>query len=205
MEAKKNPKTTSVRCLVVKVRVFAFAELLEIRIIFIFSPNHDSAMTARKIDFYLGTLRLTPEHQRLFNHVEKLTEMQRAFKKIMLPNLGKHCALGGFSEGSLTICADNGAIAAKLRHMLPSLLLKLQTAGYEVTAIRIAVQADCNSPITGRRSTGKPGIDSAGRESLAQLAKKLPGSASEPLYASSLKSAIIALLETQARPDKTSE
>jgi hypothetical protein len=42
-------------------------------------------------------------------------------------------------------------------------------------------------------------------ESLAQLAKKLPGSAPEPLAASSLKSAIIALLETQARPHKTSE
>lgn len=122
-------------------------------------------MTARKINFYLGTLRLTPEHQRLFNHVEKLTEMQRAFTKIMPPNLGRHCALGGLSEGSLTICADNGAIAAKLRHMLPSLLLKLQAAGYEITAIRIAVQANYgdirgNDLSDRKREIGKGGIRS---------------------------------------------
>jgi hypothetical protein len=191
MEAKKNPEITSVRCLPVKVRVFAFAELLEIRIIFIFSPNHDSAMTARKIDFYLGTLRLTPEHQRLFNHAEKLTEMQRAFKKIMLPNLGRHCALGGFSEGSLTICADNGAIAAKLRHMLPSLLLKLQAAGYEVTAIRIAVQANYRdirgNDFTDRRRQ----IDKEGIKSLNVLAAGLGDSP--------LKTAVESLLEKQQR------
>jgi hypothetical protein len=191
MEAKKNPEITNVRCLLVKVRVFAFAELLEIRIIFIFSPNHDSAMTARKIDFYLGTLRLTPEHQRLFNHVEKLTEMQRAFKKIMPPNLGKHCALGGFSEGSLTICADNGAIAAKLRHMLPSLLLKLQAAGYEVTAIRIAVQANYPDIRGNDLPDRKRQIDEGGIKSLNVLAAGLGDSP--------LKTAVESLLEKQER------
>ena len=148
-------------------------------------------MTARKIDFYLGTLRLTPEHQRLFNHVEKLTEMQRAFKKIMLPNLGKHCALGGFSEGSLTICADNGAIAAKLRHMLPSLLLKLQAAGYEVTAIRIAVQANYRDIRGDDFPDRKRQIDEGGIKSLNVLAAGLGDSP--------LKTAVESLLEKQER------
>jgi hypothetical protein len=148
-------------------------------------------MTARKIDFYLGTLRLTPEHQRLFNHVEKLTEMQRAFKKIMLPNLGKHCALGGFSEGSLTICANNGAIAAKLRHMLPSLLLKLQAAGYEVTAIRIAVQANYCGIRGNDFPDRKRQIDKGGIKSLNVLAADLGDSP--------LKTAVESLLEKQER------
>ena len=65
--------------------------------------------------------------------------------KIAPPQLAQRCALGGFVEGNLTIYADNGAIAAKLRQMLPSLLLKFQAMGYEVTAIRIAVQANYNS------------------------------------------------------------
>ncbi|MBN9132489.1 MAG: DUF721 domain-containing protein [Nitrosospira multiformis] len=148
-------------------------------------------MIARKIDFYLGTLRLTPEHQRLFNHVEKLTEMQRAFKKIMPPNLGKHCALGGFSEGSLTICADNGAIAAKLRHMLPSLLLKLQAAGYEVTAIRIAVQANYRDIRGNDLPERKRQINEGGIKSLNVLAAGLGDSP--------LKTAVESLLEKQER------
>jgi len=148
-------------------------------------------MTARKIDFYLGTLRLTPEHQRLFSHVEKLTEMQRVFTKIMPPDLGSHCALGGLSEGSLTICANNGAIAAKLRHMLPSLLLKLQAAGYEVTAIRIAVQANYRH-IPGNDLSGrKREIDKGGIKSLRVLAADLENSP--------LKTAVESLLGKQKR------
>jgi hypothetical protein len=148
-------------------------------------------MTARKIDFYLGTLRLTPEHQRLFSHVEKLTEMQRVFTKIMPPNLGSHCALGGLSEGSLTICANNGAIAAKLRHMLPSLLLKLQAVGYEVTAIRIAVQANYRD-IPGNDLSGrKREIDKGGIKSLHVLAAGLENSP--------LKTAVESLLGKQKR------
>lgn len=148
-------------------------------------------MTARKIDFYLGTLRLTPEHQRLFSHVEKLTEMQRVFTKIMPPNLGSHCALGGLSEGSLTICANNGAIAAKLRHMLPSLLLKLQAAGYEVTAIRIAVQANYRDIPGNDLSARKREIDKGGIKSLHVLAAGLENSP--------LKTAVESLLGKQKR------
>jgi len=148
-------------------------------------------MTARKIDFYLGTLRLTPEHQRLFSHVEKLTEMQRVFTKIMPPDLGSHCALGGLSEGSLTICANNGAIAAKLRHMLPSLLLKLQAAGYEVTAIRIAAQANYRDIPGNDLSARKREIDKGGIKSLHVLAAGLENSP--------LKTAVESLLGKQKR------
>ena len=150
-------------------------------------------MTARKINFYLETLRLTPEHQRLFRYMEKLTAMQRIFMKIAPPQLAQHCALGDFSEGSLTICADNGAIAAKLRQMLPSLLLKFQAMGYEVTAIRIAVQANYRN-IRGNDlpvGKGKPQIGRGGVESLNDLASGLPDSP--------LKTAIESLLKKQRK------
>jgi hypothetical protein len=111
-------------------------------------------MAARKINFYLGSLRLAPEHQRLFSHTEKLTAMQQVFMKIAPPQLAQHCALGALVEGDLTIYARSGAIAAKLRQMLPSLLLKFRARGYEVTAIRIAVQANYNS-ITDTQKVAK--------------------------------------------------
>jgi hypothetical protein len=162
-------------------------------------------MSVRKINFYFDALSLTREHRQLFIHMDKLIELQQVFVEIAPLQLARFCTLGAFFEGNLTICASNGAIAAKVRQIVPSLLRKFQARGYEVTAIRIAVQADCNSGTARSKLAAKRGIDPTGMESLAQLAKKLPGSAPEPLAPSSFKSAIIALLETQAQPHKTSE
>jgi hypothetical protein len=152
-------------------------------------------MTTRKINFFLGVLRLTPHHQRLFGHMDKLTAMQRVFMEIAPPQLAQCCILGGFFEGNLTICTHNGAIAAKLRQTLPSLLLRFQAKGYEVTAIRVAVQANYLA-ITGNSSSiALPGrrrkIGPAGMESLNGLATELSPSP--------LKTAVESLLKKQKK------
>ena len=148
-------------------------------------------MAARKINFYLGSLRLAPEHQRLFSHTEKLTAMQQVFMKIAPPQLAQHCALGALVEGDLTIYAGSGAIAAKLRQMLPSLLLKFRARGYEVTAIRIAVQANYNSITDTQKVAKRLEIGQAGLESLSDLVSALP--------ASPLRTAVAHLLKRQAK------
>ncbi|MGH8764062.1 MAG: DUF721 domain-containing protein [Nitrosospira sp.] len=152
-------------------------------------------MTARKINFYLSALRLMPDHQRLFGYAGELAVMQQAFMEIAPPQLAQRCALGGFFEGNLVICAHNGAIAAKLRQTLPSLLLKLQAEGYEVTAIRVAVQANYLAVRGNYTSTNlsaeKRTIGRAGVESLNGLAAVLPQSP--------LKIAVESLLKKQAR------
>ena len=148
-------------------------------------------MAARKINFYLGSLRLTPEHQRLFSYTDKLTAMQQVFMKIAPPQLAQRCALGAFVEGDLTIYAGSGAIAAKLRQMLPSLLLKFRARGYEVTAIRIAVQANYNSITDTQKVAKRLEIGQAGLESLSDLVSTLP--------ASPLRTAVAHLLKRQAK------
>ena len=148
-------------------------------------------MAARKINFYLGSLRLAPEHQRLFSYTEKLTAMQQVFMKIAPPQLAQHCALGALVEGDLTIYARSGAIAAKLRQMLPSLLLKFRARGYEVTAIRIAVQANYNSITDTQKVAKRLEIGQAGLESLSDLVSALP--------ASPLRTAVAHLLKKQAK------
>jgi hypothetical protein len=148
-------------------------------------------MAARKINFYLGSLRLAPEHQRLFSYTEKLTAMQQVFMKIAPPQLAQHCALGALVEGDLTIYARSGAIAAKLRQMLPSLLLKFRARGYEVTAIRIAVQANYNSITDTEKVVKRLEIGQAGLESLSDLVSALP--------ASPLRTAVAHLLKKQAK------
>lgn len=119
--------------------------------------------------------------------------MQRIFLKIAPPQLAQHCILGGFFDGNLTICANNGAIAAKLRQTVPSLLLKFRVRGYEVTAIRIAVQANYLALGVNKLSAKKPRLSQTGADSLKDLAGSLPPSP--------LKSAVESL--AKKRTDKS--
>lgn len=152
-------------------------------------------MTTHKINFFLGVLRLTPHHQRLFGHVDELTAMQQVFTEIAPPQLAQRCTLGGFSEGNLTIYTHNGAIAAKLRQTLPSLLLRFRAKGYEITAIRVAVQANYLAIMGNNSSNALSGkqrkIGPAGMENLNGLATDLPPSP--------LKTAVESLLKKQKK------
>lgn len=134
-------------------------------------------MSGRKINFYLRSLRQAPEHHRLFSYADKLIAMQHVFMRIAPHPLARRCALGAFVGGELTICADNGAIAAKLRQTLPSLLLKFRSKGYEVTSIRIRVQANYHRMDADKLSNkGKRHIGLDGVGELITLANKLPQS-----------------------------
>ena len=150
-------------------------------------------MAAHKINFYLGALSTMPDYQRIFSYMSKLTAMQQVFMEIAPPQLAQRCTLGGFFDGTLTLYAYNGAIAAKLRQILPSILLKFQARGYEVTAIRIAVQANYHTiggnDFSTRLTAKRLRIDRAGIESLNRLAAELPRSP--------LKSAIESLLKKE--------
>ena len=151
-------------------------------------------MSTRKINFYLDALTGASDHQELLAQANKLTRMQQTFMEIAPPQLAKLCALGQFSEGNLTIFAGNGAIAAKLKQSLPSLLLRFHKRGYEVTAIRIAVQANFPIDNTGNLPDKNLKIGQGGVESLHQLAAELPESP--------LKTAVESLLKGQTRRKK---
>jgi len=151
-------------------------------------------MSTRKINFYLNASSGTPDPQGLLAQAGELARMQQIFMEIAPPQLAKLCALGQFSGGNLTIFAGNGAIAAKLKQSLPSLLLKFHKRGYEVTAIRIAVQANFPVDNTGNLTDKKLKIGQGGVESLHQLATELPESP--------LKTAVESLLKGQARRKK---
>lgn len=47
---------------------------------------------------------------------------------------------GAINHRRLTVYAENGAVAAKIKLLLPSLLTKLQKQEVEVTSIRVVVQ-----------------------------------------------------------------
>ncbi|HWU82788.1 MAG TPA: DUF721 domain-containing protein, partial [Methylophilaceae bacterium] len=74
----------------------------------------------------------------------------------------------------LTVYTDLGAVAAKIKLLLPSLLTKLQKRGIEVTAIRVRVQVK-SEPQPKAKIQRK--ISAKGASRLASLAKELEGSA----------------------------
>jgi hypothetical protein len=137
-----------------------------------------------------------PQHQEMFTYIDQLTQMQQAFMEIIPSQLAKNCTLGRFSDGKLTILVANGPVAAKLKQILPSLLLKFQKMGYqEVTAIQITVQANYYTYSANDLSHKKPKISQAGMESLSKFATNLP--------LSPLKIAVKSMLKKRSRPKKS--
>jgi hypothetical protein len=138
-------------------------------------------MASHKVNAYFNLLGKTPEYASLFTAAQKLHEDQSTFSKLIPAQLAQHCNLGRIADGRLTIVAENGAIAAKLKQISPSLLLKLQKLEWQVTAIQILVQADYaakNTKPSARHgySKKKLKLSASGKTCLNQLAATLPDS-----------------------------
>jgi hypothetical protein len=146
-------------------------------------------MTARKVNAYFRILGKNPEHKDLFVKIDKLNEIQQSLLTIVPPHLAKHCATGFPTDGKLTIFASNGSIAAKLKQISPSILLKMQNLGWEITSIQIATQAHYQGNHIAQFNPKKRHLAQRGIASLTQLAASLPASA--------LKTAIESLLKNR--------
>lgn len=86
-------------------------------------------------------IHASPQLQRWLETSELLRKYQRALEAIAPREFAGHCVAGALSAGTLCLYAANGAVAAKLRQKVPTLLTGLGNRGLEVTAIRVLVQA----------------------------------------------------------------
>jgi hypothetical protein len=73
-------------------------------------------------------------------HARYLMELQRVFLEAAPSSLKAHASVGYVKNGALVLLAHNGAVAAKLQQMTPTLLAAYHKRGLEVTKIRLAVQ-----------------------------------------------------------------
>jgi hypothetical protein len=126
-------------------------------------------MTAQKASFFLST---TERLQSLTQVVGRLLEVQKIYLGLASPkSLAEYSKVGALENGNLILLAENGAIAAKLRQQLPTLLSKFQQRGVQVNAIRVEVQAGIKReekrPLYDKR------IDATGLESLQKLQSRL--------------------------------
>jgi hypothetical protein len=94
-------------------------------------------MPIRTIGSLLGA---TDELKALSARARRLRELQTLYVESAPGELAGSSRVKNFRAGTLFISADNAAVAAKLRHLTPTLLTSLRKIEAEITGIRIEVQ-----------------------------------------------------------------
>lgn|SRR5574340_1822035 len=91
----------------------------------------------RSLDAYLHT---ADPLARLRAQAERLIRLQRVFTDIAPASLRDACRVANYKSGKVVIHADNGAVAAKLKQSVPTLVDEFCKRGCEVTEIAVKVQ-----------------------------------------------------------------
>lgn len=110
----------------------------------------------------------------LADKAKELTAVQKLWNSIIPSQLRGHAQAGSIQHKRLTVYVENGAIAAKIKMLLPSLLTQLKKQGLEITSIRVQVQVQSAS-----ESTPKPlrSLSEEAAKNIDHLAHQLEGSA----------------------------
>ena len=116
---------------------------------------------------------IAPIHDRL----QRISRLQHSFADTLPPGLKSSCRVAAVEGSTLIIAVANGAVAAKLKQMLPRLLEKFRQnkkQEQEVTVISVLVQPDYFKPEAPAR-TGPP-REPMPSAMLAELAESLEDS-----------------------------
>ena len=110
---------------------------------------------------------------RLTEHAAHLLKLQRIIDATIPTALKRACRVANYRLGVVFIHTDNGAVAAKLRQLAPSLCDELRSSGREITEIRVKVQPrECPPPRINTESVPALGLRS--KQGLTDLANGLP-------------------------------
>jgi len=128
-----------------------------------------------------------PELCPLLTKAQALSALQHHFAGVAPPHLAQSAQVLSLQSGTLSVAVGNSASAAKLRQLVPELVVMLQNRGCEVSGIRIKVQVSFNrsQPAPPPRKLGK-----TARDALNEL--------SQTLGDSPLKLALKKIIETKA-------
>jgi len=127
-------------------------------------------MTARSLEEHLAS---SDRMARLTAHAQRLLQFQRLLDAALPVALKPYVRVANFRLGKLFIHAANGAVAAKVRQIGPSIANDLSTTEGKVTQIEVRVQARNPSPSrTPHQRPALPGQKQ--KQALAALARRLP-------------------------------
>ncbi|ACT48874.1 DciA family protein [Methylotenera mobilis] len=113
----------------------------------------------------LNTLFKQPELNELNQRTLEAQASQKIWTEIAPDGLANHSHVSSIKNNQFTVYANNNAVAAKIKLLIPSLLIQLEKQGYEVTAIRIKVQAKSQPKVTPKSTK------SLSSEAVSQLQK----------------------------------
>ena len=122
--------------------------------------------------------------RQLSTHVQALLALQRIWETVVPASLAGVSHIGQNDAGETTIYCDNGAAAAKLRQLLPTLAEALRGKGVATANLQVKVRAQA-IPVQ-MRTVHKREISRVGLDNIARL--------SDRLEAGELKSALDHLL-----------
>lgn len=125
---------------------------------------------ARSLDAYLDS---ADDLARLAAHAERLVKLQRVFHEIAPDYLAESSHVANYKSGKIIIHADSGAVAVKLRQMLPSLADEFIKKGTEVTEIQVKVQPSHVAP-QHKSFRVAPPVGTKAKAGLSRLAGELP-------------------------------
>ncbi len=125
---------------------------------------------SQRLNAYFST---NQELRQLSRRAQVLATLQRQYQEAAPAPLAGASRVIGFEHRILTLGADNGAVAAKLRQITPQLVEQLQANGAEVTGIRVKVQV---ANILAPRKPVARSISAAAQQQVAGLAANLPDS-----------------------------
>ena len=110
----------------------------------------------------------------LTDKANELTSIQQAWNTLVPSQLQPFTQAGNVQHKRLTVYVENGAVGAKIKLMLPTLLSKLQKQGLDISSIRVQVQVQSNPDKTEKAPRS---LSDEAAKSVGSLANQLKGSA----------------------------
>lgn len=134
-------------------------------------------MTARRKSGMPPTVTTLLESEahvaRLTAHAGRLLQLQQQLELALPRQLTRLVRVANYRLGKVVIHAANGAVAAKVRQIVPGLVEKYRQNGAEVNEIEIKVQP--TNPVQIKVATNSPAvIGDRAKQGLTDLAQKLP-------------------------------
>jgi hypothetical protein len=94
-------------------------------------------MPAHKLDFYFNS---SDSLRSLTRAAQRIADLQQVLLNSAPPALTQYCRVKQFRDGTLTLLAENAAIAAKLKQLTARLLTTYRKQRPQITSIHIEVQ-----------------------------------------------------------------
>ena len=109
-------------------------------------------MPAHKLDFYFNS---SDTLRSLNRDALRIARLQQVLLNSAPPALTQACRVKQLRDGTLTLLAENAAIAAKLKQLAARLLTSYREQRWQITAIRIEVQVTQSAPDLKRKPNSR--------------------------------------------------